>query len=73
MLYFLFGPQEHQGATIFRRPGTLADWKNSVPWTNIGSLGCEGKDGENPQDDIPETWGFLLADEILLAGVTESY
>ena len=56
-IIFLFGPQEHQGAPIWRRRGTLADWQSTEPWVKIGTLGCEGQDAEDPKDDIPETWG----------------
>ena len=60
-------PQEHQGAVIWRRPGTLAEWYLTDGWVQIGVLGCDGRDAEDPKDDIPETWGFYLADDILLA------
>ena len=71
-IVFLLGPQAHQGGAIFRRPGSLVrDWDNTMAvWEKIGTLGCEGKDAEDPKDDIPETWGFSLSDETLLEGAT---
>ena len=47
-----------------------ADWQSTEPSVKIGTLGCEGQDAEDPKDDIPETWGFLLSDDVLLADYT---
>ena len=57
--------QAHVGADIYRQKGTLSDWK-SQGWELTGTLGTEGKGGETPEDDIPETWAALLRDEQLL-------
>ena len=39
----------------------VSDWR-SHGWQCIGTLGTEGEDGETPEDDILETWAFLLRD-----------
>jgi hypothetical protein len=55
------------GADIWRQRGTVKDHNNHhAAWTNIGTLGTEGRDGETPQADVPESWAFLLADDVLL-------
>ncbi len=57
--------QEHPGAPVYRKRGTLADWR-SGGWECIGTLGTEGRDAEKPEDDIQEKWAFLLSDKALL-------
>ena len=58
--------QEHPGAVVYRKKGTVEDWAIGE-WVSIGTLGTEGRDAEDPNDDVPESWAFLKADEILLA------
>jgi hypothetical protein len=58
--------QAHVGEPIYWKKGTLSDWGRSHGWECIGTLGTEGKDGETPEDDIPETWAFLWRGEQLL-------
>ena len=54
------------GAVAHRKQGTVQEWEIGE-WVNIGTLGTEGSDAEDPKDDVPESWAFLKADEILLA------
>ena len=58
--------QEHPGAVVYRKRGTVQDWDIGA-WVSIGTLGTEGSDAEDPNNDVPESWAFLKADEILLA------
>ena len=58
--------QEYPGAVVYRKKGTVEDWAIGE-WKSIGTLGTEGRDAEDPKDDVPESWAFLKADEILLA------
>ena len=58
--------QEHQGAVWYHKKGTVEDW-DIGEWVSIGTLGTEGRDAEDPKDDVPESWAFFKGDEILLA------
>ena len=69
-IVLFFGLQACPGGDIYRKPGTLSDWNSQVEWTRLGPLGCEGKDAENPHEDVAESWGFCLSDETLLASAT---
>ena len=58
--------QEHPGAVVYRKKGTVEDWEIGE-WVNVGTMGTEGRDAEDPKDDVPESWAFLKGDDILLA------
>ena len=58
--------QEHPGAVVYCKKGTVQHW-DIGEWVSIGTLGTEGRDAEDPKDDVPESCAFLKADEILLA------
>ena len=58
--------QQHPGAHIFRRMGTMEQWAElDTQWEDIGTLGTEGRVAEDPTDDEPETWGWTLPDAVL--------
>ena len=51
---------------VYRKKGGVGDWAIGE-WKSIGTLGTEGSDAEDPNNDVPESWACLKADEILLA------
>ena len=64
----------HVGALIYCRRGALANWQDLLPeWRSCGTLGTEGREGETPDQDIQEFWGWALSDLILTTAATEAH
>ena len=62
----------HVGAQIFCREGTLENYNNMHPeWRSMGTMGTEGSEGATADQDIPESWGWILSDHALCLKAAE--
>ena len=51
----------HVGAEIFCREGALANYMDLHPqWRSMGAAGAEGSEGATADQDIPESWGWMV-------------
>ena len=61
------------GGNVFCRLGSIATYKDlQPPWRNLGTLSTEGFEAENPEEDIPESWGWTLPDQTLLSAALQA-
>ena len=65
----------HVGAEIFCREGTLANYQDLHPqWRSMGTCGTEGSEGATADQDVPESWGWmLLSDRALRLKADEAH
>ena len=64
----------HVGAHIYCRRGNMDDYMNLRPeWKDIGTLGTEGFEGESAEADIPESWGWVLSNDILYSAAQQAH
>ena len=66
--------KDHVGADIFCRVGTMANYEAMEPlWRRLGTLGTEGHEGEKPDSDIAESWGWTLSDVMLSSAAIQAH
>ena len=57
-------PAEDIGAEVFCRQGTLANYLDPHPrWRSIGRMGTEGSEGATADEDIPESWAWMVVSD----------
>ena len=63
----------HVGAVIKCRKGRLENWQDLQPEWRPCTLNTEGREGETPDLDIPEYWGWTLSDLTLTTAAAEAH